>query len=89
MEDIPFTERVNRLSGSLDGGLASTEFAAVLQGCEDQIFSGYDENPKGLSNHEVISQIERSGSVGTSLGRSLELPAVVFTGCGTSGRIAI
>ena len=82
MEDIPFTERVNRLSGSLDGGLASTEFAAVLQGCEDQIFSGYDENQKGLSNHEVISQIERvAKECGHIIGPESGAPGlVVFTG---------
>ncbi len=89
MQDVPFTERSNPLSANLDGGLASAEFLAVMQGCEDQIFSGY-EGQKGLSHPDVLSQMERvARECGRVVGPESGPPGlVVFTGCGTSGRIA-
>ena len=89
MQEIPFTERQNFLSANLDGSLASADFLSVMQGCEDQIFSGY-EDQRGLSHTSVLSQIERVAQECGRIIRSESGPPglVVFTGCGTSGRIA-
>ena len=89
MQEIPFTERQNFLSANLDGSLASADFLSVMQGCEDQIFSGY-EDQRGLITYKCfVANRARCAGGGRIIGSESGPPGlVVFTGCGTSGRIA-
>ena len=84
---LPFTERCNPCSRDLDGGLDAPDFLEVLSLCDKQIFIGF-EGELGLQSEAIINNIERVAlECGRVIGSGSGGP-VVFTGCGTSGRIA-
>lgn len=84
---LPFTERCNPCSSELDGGLEAPAFLQVLSACDEQIFTGF-EGEVGLQDGSIIEKIERVAvEAGRVIGSGSGGP-VVFTGCGTSGRIA-
>ena len=78
------TERTNELTAHLDGSLAPGAFLAALRQADAQIFAGYGDFPSLLSR-AVAAEIEA-----TAAAAAMALDAggsLVFTGCGTSGRI--
>jgi N-acetylmuramic acid 6-phosphate (MurNAc-6-P) etherase len=83
--EIPFTERPNPLSASLDGSLPATTFLKILRACDAQIFSGF-EGQNCIFDAPILDEIDRLSCVSASYFQSGD-GCVIFGGCGTSGRI--
>ena len=89
-EQVPFTEQVNPMSTELDGGLDPSSFLRTLRAADSQIFGGY-KGESGILDLPCLTQI---GKVAETCAGFIESSTkvcngkLVFSGCGTSGRIA-
>lgn len=90
MNTTPVTELANALSNNLDGALTGLDFIHTLRDIDSQIFIGYEEYC-GLFGDRNIDACTKSSNVLNSFfqrSASGSRVGVVFTGCGTSGRLA-
>ena len=79
------TERQNPLSRNLDGGLSANAFIQTLKSCDSQIYTGF-EDYSGLLDDMCVKRIDNV--IGIAKDVLKDSGQVIFTGCGTSGRVA-
>ena len=79
------TERKNPLSRSLDGSLSAERFLKVLQACDSQIYSGFEDYNSIFDNGIIYQMLRVSEMIAQMLTNG---GLVISMGCGTSGRIA-
>lgn len=86
---IPTTELANELTDSIDAEEAPG-FARTLRAVDGQVFSGW-RGKEGLFDERILSaaaQMTRCMAQLVAAHLRGQAVAIVFTGCGTSGRVA-
>lgn len=81
----PITEASNAITEDIDVA-SPAEIVSLLEQCDQEIFNGY-ENFKSLVHEDTIQTMS---DVARHVAEVLKAPstgAVIFSGCGTSGRL--
>ncbi|EGD79396.1 hypothetical protein PTSG_12927 [Salpingoeca rosetta] len=90
MEEVRITELANELSNNLDA-VGPTGIARIIRQADQQIFTGWRHHP-AIYDQEIVSRLSELRNMAEE--RLLdnivkgEKNVFVFSGCGTSGRIA-
>ena len=84
---VPITERPNELTSGIDIGTAS-DIVRTLRQCDSQIFSGW-KHFTSIYDSEAVSAMEKIAETAVEILQGSGDAAIVLSGCGTSGRLAI
>ena len=82
---IPITERENSLTKEIDVA-TPLEITRLLKQCDSQLFNGWADWP-GLYHHETVEAMKAVSKEVLDVLHSPDESLVVFSGCGTSGRL--
>ncbi|XP_076462218.1 glucokinase regulatory protein-like [Babylonia areolata] len=81
----PITERPNPLSANIDI-LSPTDIVSTLQACDEEIFNGWQGFP-GLFDERIQRNLSQISAHAASILKDASNSAIIFSGCGTSGRL--
>ncbi|KAK7101181.1 glucokinase regulatory protein-like [Littorina saxatilis] len=84
--DQPITERTNPLSANIDI-LAPLDIVSTLQACDEEIFNGWRDF-QGLFDERIQSNLSKIMEVAVDVLNDADRSVIIFSGCGTSGRLA-
>ncbi|XP_060081243.1 glucokinase regulatory protein-like [Ylistrum balloti] len=82
----PITETANPITRNIDVA-TPTEIVGLLQKCDSEIFHGWQDY-QGLCHSTTLRTIEQISQEVTTILRAPDSGLVIFSGCGTSGRLA-
>ncbi|KAL8562315.1 hypothetical protein ACOMHN_037271 [Nucella lapillus] len=81
----PVTEQSNPLTTNIDI-LSPVEIVSTLQACDEEIFSGWQDFP-GIFDDRIQRNLRAVTDIATSILKDPSTSAIIFSGCGTSGRL--
>ncbi|XP_041359642.1 glucokinase regulatory protein-like isoform X2 [Gigantopelta aegis] len=82
----PITELRNSNTTNIEV-CSPIDIVSLLQKCDAEIFDGWDDYP-GIFSERIQNTLNRIVSVAATILENPEEGAIVFSGCGTSGRLA-
>ncbi|XP_071119150.1 glucokinase regulatory protein-like [Haliotis cracherodii] len=81
----PITERVNPRSVNIDVA-SPQDMISILQRCDEEIFSGWQNYP-GMFDARILQTLTAIATLAAEIMKLGSRGAIVFSGCGTSGRL--
>lgn len=84
-ETQPVTERTNPLSSNIDIQTPN-DIVSTLEACDEEIFNGWGEFP-GLFDDRIQRNLHQIVDISTSILKGDSRSVIIFSGCGTSGRL--
>eukprot|EP00794_Sanderia_malayensis_P009093 gene9093-10063_t len=86
-DQLPYTERENVITSNIDVAEVD-EIIELIQRTEEEIFQKWYNNEAGLLNSSILNSIDNVAErVAQLMNEKCDNVKVIFSGCGTSGRL--